>query len=34
MEDEDMWLAANENIVNDGKILDERRLVDVGGYDV
>jgi hypothetical protein len=29
-----MWLAANENIVNDGKILDERRLVDVGGYDV
>jgi hypothetical protein len=29
-----MWLAANENIVNDGKILDERRLVDIGGYDV
>ena len=29
-----MWLAANANIVNDGKIFDERRLVDVGGYDV
>jgi hypothetical protein len=29
-----MWLAANANIVNDGKILDERRLVDVGGYDI
>ena len=34
MEDEDMWLAANAKIVNDGKILDERRLVDVGGYDL
>lgn len=29
-----MCQVANANIVNDGKILDERRLVDVGGYDV
>jgi len=29
-----MWQVANANIVNEGKILDERRLVDVGGYDV